>query len=534
MATVLLIGLSACTRNRDITGSLCVAAGESAVARCAEGDDNVAAAPIGADAESAAPPGPQELGQVIPSPPVLLPPVDNISRGEEPKSAPASLSASIAQALEQNPEIGVELAKAKEALAGIGVARAGLYPQFEGRVAAGWGAGGNYTTPWGSDYFDPTQTTGSLRGEAGLSAQQLLYDFGATENDVNRSKNSYQSKAEAVVDKTEDLSQRVAEAYLKILEQTELVAVANQNMAELQRIAKLVQDNETNGNATTADTKRVKARLSEADQNRIDAQLGLQLAGDQFRLLVGSSPGKLTPAPLLLAALPSSPDAAIAIAERRSPRLKASESAIRAAKNEIDAIKGQGAARVELQGDYVSKNYAGVNTNSELDARAMLAVRYKFLDGGLNSSKIEEAAARLHREEMLYRFERDDLHSRLRQAYQSLGSAQSKRQQIQDGLQASSKARELYLQQFSGGKRSLLELLDVQASWYLARRNDITNRFDVHKSSYTVLRSLGQLTQALLATKSAPAQAAKKAPATKQRAQHPPATPSKTPQKDRG
>jgi TolC family type I secretion outer membrane protein len=455
-----------------------------------------------AAAAEAQPPGPLSLGRINPSPPLLLPPVDNVSRAHEPEVAPTTLAAAISRALEQNPEIGVALARAREARAGIGVARAGLYPQLEGRAAGGLGAGGSYDTPWGAGYFDGKQTTGSGRGEVGISAQQLLYDFGATASDVNRSKNAYQSQVENALDTSEDIAQRVAEAYLKILEQNELLTVANQNMAELQRIARLVQDNEANGNATAADTKRVKARLAEADQNRTDTQLALQIANDQFQLLTGAMAGKLRPAPSLRSALPASPTAAIELAEMRSPRLKSSESAIRAAKNEIDAIKGQGAARVEFQGDYLSKNFAGIASSSELDARAMLAIRYKFLDGGLNSSKIEEASARLHREQMRYRYERDDLSSRLRQAYQSLSSARGKTQQIQDGLQASSKARELYLEQFSGGKRSLLELLDVQASWYIARRNDIANRYEEHKSSYSVLRSVGQLTQVVLATSS--------------------------------
>lgn len=499
------IGIVGCGRNVDSTGSLCVAAGESAIARCADSSDATAQAPIGALSETAQPPSALALGRLNPSPPILLPPVDNTSQAEPAAAAPGSLQASVTRALEQNPEIGMALAKAKEARAGIGVAEAGLYPQLEGRAAGGVGAGGNYKTPWGTEFFNDKKTSGSARGDVALSAQQLLYDFGSTKDDVNRSKNSYQAQVESALDTGEDIAQRVSESYLKILEQTELLAVANENMAELERIAKLVQDNESNGNATVADTKRVKARLAEADQTRIDTQLALQVANDQFKLLVGSPAAKkLSPAPSLLATLPPSPEAAIELAERRNPKLKSSESTIKAAKNEIDAIKGQGAARIELQGDYFSKNFDGYNNSSEMDARAMLALRYKFLDGGLNSSKIEQAAARLHHAEMRYRYDRDDISSKLRQAYQSLGSARSKRQQIQDGLQASSKARELYLEQFGGGKRSLLELLDVQGSWYLARRNEITNRFDEHRSSYTVLRSVGQLAGMLLAAPTSP------------------------------
>jgi hypothetical protein len=58
-----------------------------------------------------------------------------------------------------------------------------------------------------------------------------------------------------------------------------------------------------------------------------------------------------------------------------------------------------------------------------------------------------------------------------------------------------------YLEQFGGGKRTLLELLDVQASWYLARRNEITNQNDELRAVYAILRSLGRLTQAVLGSK---------------------------------
>jgi TolC family type I secretion outer membrane protein len=492
VASLSAIVLSNCKTNPESTGSICISTSANTVDSCMP--------PPPEPSPFAAANAQTNLPEVR-KPPVPVRPdlAGNSMPGEtQPSGQPSSLAQAVRQAIDYNPQIGMALARAREARAGIGVATSALLPQLEGRVAAGPGIGGNYQTASGADFFDPKQTTGSMRSEVGVSARQLLYDFGATQSRVDRSQATYQSETERALDQSDDIAQRVADSYVKIREQQQLITLATENVTELRRIAKLVQDNETNGNATKADTKRVSARLAEAEQSLSDAQLELQIAVDRFQILVGRKPGTLKSAPDLSRHIPPGPAQALELAEARSPRLQAIRASIRAARSEIDAIKGEGKPTVNLEGDYLSKGYSGYGKTSELDARGVIALRYKFADGGLNRSRIEEAAGRLQAEEFRLLYEKDQLSGDLRQSYQAIASSRGKTSMINTGLEASEKARALYLEQFGGGKRTLLELLDVQASWYLARRNQITNQHEEMRAVYAILRSMGRLTQSIL------------------------------------
>ena len=66
-------------------------------------------------------------------------------------------------------------------------------------------------------------------------------------------------------------------------------------------------------------------------------------------------------------------------------------------------------------------------------------------------------------------------------------------------MKTSSNARELYKEQFIGGKRTLLELLEVQNAYYSARFNSIVNASELRLSTYAILRSTGRLSSTILA-----------------------------------
>jgi hypothetical protein len=96
----------------------------------------------------------------------------------------------------------------------------------------------------------------------------------------------------------------------------------------------------------------------------------------------------------------------------------------------------------------------------------MVSLTYRLYDGGLNASKVEQASARITQEEMRLKGEQEDIEAELRNNYWLVGSSRSKTANLRDAVQNSAKARELYEEQFKGGKRTLLELLDVQQSYY--------------------------------------------------------------------
>ena len=76
-------------------------------------------------------------------------------------------------------------------------------------------------------------------------------------------------------------------------------------------------------------------------------------------------------------------------------------------------------------------------------------------------------------------------------------SARSKTASLSEGVAASSKARDLYKEQFQGGKRTLFELLDIQTAAYNAERASIMNMFEERRAVYGGLSTLGVFPEAV-------------------------------------
>ena len=64
-------------------------------------------------------------------------------------------------------------------------------------------------------------------------------------------------------------------------------------------------------------------------------------------------------------------------------------------------------------------------------------------------------------------------------------------------MAASRKARDLYKEQFQGGKRTLFELLDIQTAAFNAERAAILNMFEERRAVYGVLSTLGIFIEAV-------------------------------------
>ncbi len=410
-----------------------------------------------------------------------------------------SLPAVLRRAIAVHPQIGIARSRALEASAGLDAARAGLYPQLDVRIGGGQGVIGQSSGEvLGDKVYDRKNAAGSARVEGQVVLRQVVYDFGLTGSRIRSADARRSSSERGVLDTTEEVAYRMADAYLRVLESRETLAVSEENADALDRLRALVEENEKNGNSTTADVKRVQARLSDARTILAAAQAELENASDRFRRLVQIEPGPLRPAPLPRARLPRSVEDALPRLSERNPRLAVLEAGIEAARMEVAAQRSSDLPQISLDADFTSKSYHGRTRRDEIDGRALVTFRKNLFDGGLASSQLRQARERLEQAELQYRFARDEAEADLRQAYRAIMGARQKAEGLAVGVETSAKARELYDEQFAGGKRTLFELLDIQAAYYTARRSQIANRYEEHRSVFAVLRALGGLSAAVL------------------------------------
>ncbi|MEI6573177.1 MAG: TolC family protein [Alphaproteobacteria bacterium] len=409
---------------------------------------------------------------------------------------PDNLKEVVAYAISNHPQVAVARARVGEAKAGIIVSEANNGFQLEGSLGHGYGAQSTNTIPLGNELFQQPNLGNGKRYVLSLTGKKLLYDFGTTEKNISRAMKLASAEEFNLAVRINDIGQAMAQSYLNVVETRDLSRLNKDNIAALEEIQQLVELNQTNGNGTVADVKRVEARLVDARAVAADNEAELQNALDRFQRLVKAEPGDLKPLPDLADYTPAKVEAAITLLPQTSPRIRADEMARRATELEIESKKSSLLPQIMFQTDSTLKSYTGSYWNN-FDAQAMVSMTYKFADGGLSQGQIGQALARLEQDEQRYNFDRDEAEADLRKFYITIASARSKAASLAEGVEASRKARGLYKEQFQGGKRTLFELLDIQTAAFNAERASIMNMFEERRAVYGVLSTLGVFVDAV-------------------------------------
>jgi outer membrane protein TolC len=439
--------------------------------------------------------------------PVAMPATSPTTTGSLPKPAngpealrgkPATrqivkLNDAVASAVMQYPEIAINKARVREAVAGIDVASSAMRPSADLRVAAGANHSGAY-----EGRAIPYITAGNAvdtRFDGGLILRQLIFDFGATQTDIARA--SYLRDAEKMKlrEKIDEVAHKTAQTYLRILEQRALVSLVDETIAAHENLARIVQAHAREGHGTIADVQRVNSRLVDIRAIRSDVSLQLMAAEDQFERLTRAKAGRLTPVPQLNVRIPPSAESAVQRMLANNPRLAAIQATRQSTQKELEFNEATTLPKINLEVETESKNYRnGQLGRTQLEGRAMLAMRYRLMDGGLSRATNEQVSARLEGQAMTYLNEREQFEADIRQGYRAIDSAKRKERLLGDGVASATRVRELYMEQFKGGKRTIFELLDGQMSYYTARRSQIEGQFEGRRAVFDILRATGELT----------------------------------------
>lgn len=421
------------------------------------------------------------------------------SRKKEPAARPAQptkLADAVASAVMTYPEIKVSEARAREAKAGVGVARSALYPSADLRLAAGLNFAGSYegqTIPYRTS---TNQIDGRVDG--GIILRQLVYDFGATRSDIERAELLRDAERLKVREKIDEVAYKTTQNFLKVLEQRALLALVDEIIAAHEQLARVVQAHAREGHGTIADVQRVNSRLVDVRAIRSDVSLQLKSAEDQFERFTRIRPNRLVAPPDVRRALPGSPGNAITLMLANNPRLAAIQTTAQSSRKELESQRAGILPKFNVELESESKNFRnGPSGRSQGEARAMLSMRYRLMDGGLSEATQQQILARIEGGDSSYLNEREQLEADIRQAYRAIDSSGRKLKLVSDGVNSASKVRELYLEQFKGGKRTVFELLDSQMSFFTIRRNQIENQFEGQRAMFDILRATGSLTAVL-------------------------------------
>ena len=406
----------------------------------------------------------------------------------------ATLEQSILMALETNPEVGAVQANRTAIDQELRQARALYLPSVDFRAAAGpqytnsLATRGRATRPEGGN-----ASSTLVRMESQLTLTQMLFDGYAAASEVDRQLARTDSAAYRVDETAEFIALNAIEVHLDILRNEILVDQARDNLAAHETIMGQIRQGEQRGGSSIADVRQTEARLAAARNVLATAIGNLRDAEARYIRVTGSSPNELETSIAPIFALPEGPETAAARAATSSPTVRIARADIDVAKAELKGSRAGHYPRFDLEmGAGANQQIDGI-VGSDVQAEALVVMRYNLFRGGGDVAREREAFSRVSEASHGLRNAVQEAEEEARLSFNALMTARSRVEALVAQRRANAATRDAYAEQFDLGLRNLLDLLDAENEYYLAKSSLTTAEFTETFAVYRVLAVVGDL-----------------------------------------
>ncbi|OAT30104.1 agglutination protein [Buttiauxella brennerae ATCC 51605] len=410
-----------------------------------------------------------------------------------PAANAESLQNTVQQSLATHPEINASVNSRYSAEQDLRAARGGYLPSLNLDAEAGKKNINDATTRAGGSNKGMTLSP----NDATVSLNQNVFDGFATSSEVDRQKATVDSRAFNVLNISETTAFNVVQAYLDVLQRQEYVHLAEDDLANHERIYDQIRLRTDQGVGRSGDLMQAEARLAQARNNLVTEQTNLEDANTTFLSVTGEAPENLSLPESIGDILPKSLDDAKRIMESNSPLLKSANADIQAAHEQYETSKSTFYPRVDVAVSRSISNDTDTTRAHSEEWQAMVKMHYNLYQGGSDKAAMQSRA-------YLEKQAQDVRNNTLRQMNQEIGLAwsalKSARDQIPsaaDYADRSVKVRTAYQDQFSLGERTLLDLLDSENEVFSSKRRLVELRYLEISTGYRICARIGELLKAL-------------------------------------
>jgi len=328
-----------------------------------------------------------------------------------------------------------------------------------------------------------------------LSLQQNLFDGFATRSTVQRLDHAGRARYYQLLDTSESVAFTATQAYINLYRQQQQLEYAKENYVIHRGLFERLKMRASAGLAPLVDLEMAGARLALAESDLSERAGQYHDAKARYQHAVGIAPkaGVAPPPALLAQAMPESRAAAVALGIGTSPRLKAAIEQILAAQRYVAVQRAPNYPRIDFLADTSQeRNPQGV-TGTQSRTTLGVQLNFNLYRGHKDSYRIREAA------EAKYKAA-DDRDTTCRHLRETLAKTYNDNTRFTDQLPlldqhqlSADKSREAMLQQFSVGRRTLLDLLDTEAEYYKARSDYLAGEMDLAIAQARYLANAGIL-----------------------------------------
>ncbi|WP_371126162.1 TolC family outer membrane protein [Bradyrhizobium sp.] len=413
-----------------------------------------------------------------------------------------SINDALKQAVQTNPGVGEASANRRATESELRQTQSTLLPQV--RVEARYGAEKfDQSNPVSSASALPVPIVGNgawRNGTQGsIVVRQLLFDGFASIHDIWRQTARVNAAAFRVRERTELIALDAAEAYVDVVRYLRLVSLAEQNVANHEKIFSNVNARFSGGRAGEGDLEQARERVENARANLAEFRKSLDEGRAKYRRVVGLEPFNVRfPGPL--AGMPRSRDEALAVAVRFNPTILAAQADADAAKHAFRVTDGAFVPNLSLEARATHNDntypYLGA-THDSYSGKVVMS--WDIFRGGQDVWRRSEMAERHTESTMRHaRLQRDALES-IDKAWAARTITATRVAALTRQLQADRKTISAFDKEYELGQRSLIDLLNAQNQYFNAAVSLTSSRGVIVFADYQLLAAMGTLLEYLKA-----------------------------------
>jgi len=401
----------------------------------------------------------------------------------------ANLQDVIQTVLSSNPHMQQKISEYRSTLYDLDKAKA----EYKPSVDLSGGIGPEHTERRASN---PTIKSDLTRQEASLIVTENLFQGFHTIHNVEEQKSRIQSTQFYTLQEANALSLKTVQTYLNVIKNKEILDLEYENLQTHTRINNMMREKMAAGYGKRADLEQSEARMVQASANYIAQLNNYQDAILNFERFYGEIPSSF--------AKPERPEVPgrsleelLNIAFKYNPTILTENADISVQKARHARDKSSFFPKIDAEFSANRQNNIDGYENKDDSYRGMLKLSYNLYQGGFDEATRLQNLQNIASQELSLTERQRAVTEKLKLAWISYQYNSNRIRCLKLHRDLSRKTADSYAEEYQLGRRTLLDLLNIELEYTSARKEVETAENELILASYRILDGIGLTTYVL-------------------------------------
>ncbi|MFL2707005.1 MAG: TolC family protein [Gammaproteobacteria bacterium] len=394
----------------------------------------------------------------------------------------------VGDAVSSHPEYLSSLDSLKAAGASLKGTKSNLLPQIRFAIDSNNQLDKSFEDG-GNNLFEKSRS--DHKTDATITVSQLLYDFGATRNDISKSEALFDAQRADLSSTILDLIYRSVISYINVSAYTIFTNTINESYERHTSIKKRIEQKVEGGLSAPRELSRAQARQAEAYAKLITVRQNLSRAISEYRIYFPTSelPKKLPPDNLSIQF--RNIEESRQLMMQNNPDILRAISSLQASIFNINKVRGESLPRLDLE--VRGSQYNLSEQSDEYDVYSGLNLSYDVYNGGkrraLNEQAKAESSAYMNNKDAVIR----KIEAEMRNSLQNIKLIPDNISAYQDAYKANKQSQYFANEQFQTSNVLLLDLLQTERDFLESSQALIEALRSSQIERYTYMKLTGEL-----------------------------------------